>query len=421
MTPARALHFVVRNWPLKLGAIALSVVLYAGLVVAQNARVWPGPIPIEAVKQPAGSFLLNSLGDVTSIRYLAPVDVATSVTSRDFVATADLSNVPVQAGGVPVSVPVTVSSLDPRIQVIGWTPTVTGARLDPVITRVVPVEVERGPVPPGLTASQPTVDRTTVTVRGAASLVQQVAAAVARVSIDASGVNVDSEVDLVAVDARGETVGPLTITPSRVNVKILVAEQLSSRTLPVSPNVTGQPALGYAIRRIEVTPITVTVSGSDATLGALSTISTAAININNRTTDLQANVALQPPNGVTPMGSSTVSVHVVIDPLSGSRSFGAGIVLSNASSGLVYTPSVPDVLVTLAGTQATLDAVDPTTLTASVDVSGLGPGTYTLPVRVRLPTGTTLVAASPAQIEVTVEAPAPAVTPTPTPTPSGGP
>ena len=418
MRPGRAFGFVFGNWPLKLGAIAFSVVLYAGLVVAQNARVWPGPIAIEAVKQPGGTFLLNSLGDVTSIRYLAPVDVATSVTSRDFVATADLSNVPVQAGGVPVSVPVTVSSLDPRIQVIGWTPTVTAARLDPVISRDVPVEVQRGPLPPGLTATQPTVDRTTVTVRGAASLVQQVAAAVARVSIDASGVNVNSEVELVAVDARGETVGPVTITPARVNVQILVGEQLSSRTVPVVPNVTGQPAAGYVVSRVEVTPLTVTVSGSDATLGDLSTISTAAINVNNRTTDLQANAALQLPKGVTSLGASTVAVRVVISPLSGSQSFTAGVVLANAASDLTYTPAVPSVVVTLSGTQATLDNVDPSSLVASVDVSGLGPGTYTLPVRARLPAGTGLVAISPGQVQVTIQALPP---PTPTPVPSVGP
>ncbi len=419
MRPGRALGFIVGNWPLKLGAIGLSIVLYVGLVVAQNARVWPGPIPIDAVKQPAGTYLLNDLGDVTSIRYLAPVDVAASVSTRDFVATADLSNVPVQAGGAPVRVPVTVTSVDPRIQVIGWTPTATFARLDPVISRDVPVVVQRGPVPPGLSASQPTVDRTTVTIRGAASLVQQVASAVARVSIDASGVNVDSEVELVAVDARGEPVGPVTITPARVRVQILVAEQLSSRTVPVAPNVTGQPASGYTVRRIEVTPLTVTVSGSASTLGDLSTVSTAPISVNNRTTSLQTNATLQPPKGVTPLGSTTVSVRVVIEPLSGSQSFSAGVVLAGASPDLGYTLAAPDVLVTLSGTQAALGAVDASALVASVDVSGVGPGTYTLPVRVRLPSGTSLVGISPGQMQVTVQAAT--QPPTPTPAPSVGP
>ena len=42
----RALELVVRNWPLKLAAIVLATLLYAGLVLSQNAQVWPGSVPI---------------------------------------------------------------------------------------------------------------------------------------------------------------------------------------------------------------------------------------------------------------------------------------------------------------------------------------------------------------------------------------
>ena len=79
----RLTGLITHNWPLKVAAVALATVLYAGLALSQNARTWPGRVPIEAVDQPAGAFLLESLGDVTSIRYYAPADVAARISSSD--------------------------------------------------------------------------------------------------------------------------------------------------------------------------------------------------------------------------------------------------------------------------------------------------------------------------------------------------
>ena len=421
---SRALSLLVRNWPLRLGAIALSLVLYAGLVVAQNARVWPGQVPITPIHQPPGTFLLNGLGDVTSIRYLAPVDVQSQVTNSSFIATADLSGVGSYPGGAPVSVPVTVVAPDRRIQVLGWSPPTVVATLDPVITRDVPVRVDRGTVPAGLTAGAPSVDRTTVTVRGASSLVGQISAAVARVSIDASGINVDGNVDLVAVDDKGDPVAPVNLEPATVHVRILVGQQLSSRTVPVVPTVTGTLADGYTVRDVRVDPLTVTVGGTEALIGSLDSIATVPIDVTNRTTDLTTTVALDPPDNVTIDGPAQVTVRVRVIAESGSRSFGAGLLLIGTRSDRSYRLSVPDVLVTLGGTQAALAAVDPASLAATVDVSGLDSGTSTIVVRFQAPPGTTLVAVMPARVVVTVVVPAtptPSPSPTPAPTPSASP
>ena len=54
-TPAamtRILGLVIHNWPLKLGAVALATLLYAGLVISPNAKVFPVSIPIEATGVP---------------------------------------------------------------------------------------------------------------------------------------------------------------------------------------------------------------------------------------------------------------------------------------------------------------------------------------------------------------------------------
>ena len=417
MTASRILRILVRNWPLRLGAIALAVVLYLGLVISQNARTWTGPVPIDAIDQPAGTFLLGSLGDVTSVQYIAPIDVAAQVTSASFVATADLTGVGTQPGGAPVSVPVRVGARDQRIQIVSWEPATVVARLDPVISQQVPVQVERGTVPAGLTAGQATVSPTTVTVRGASSLVSQVAAAEARVAIDPNGSNVDTNVDLVAIDGRGDVISPVEIDPSTAHVTIAVGEQQVNRTVPIVPNVTGQLATGYAVRDVTVTPLTATVSGPATAVGSLDSVSTAPISVAGRNTDLVTSVALQPPKGVTVLGPSKVQVRVRLTVETGSRSFGAGVVLTGARPDRTYTLSVPDVLVTLGGPSSALDVIDPATLYVTISVTGLDSGTFTLPARFSAPTGTTLVAISPSTVQVTITAPTPSPSPSATSSP----
>ena len=58
---SRVLGFLLHNWPLKLAAIALATILYAGLVLSQNARVWPGTVPVQVLNQPPAAFILNEL------------------------------------------------------------------------------------------------------------------------------------------------------------------------------------------------------------------------------------------------------------------------------------------------------------------------------------------------------------------------
>ena len=68
------LGFVVHNWPLKLAAIALATLLYAGLVVSQSPAS-SEPRPDRGVNQPADAVILGNLPPVTRIRYFATGDL----------------------------------------------------------------------------------------------------------------------------------------------------------------------------------------------------------------------------------------------------------------------------------------------------------------------------------------------------------
>ncbi|MFI5292163.1 MAG: YbbR-like domain-containing protein, partial [Candidatus Limnocylindrales bacterium] len=342
----RLTGLITHNWPLKLAAITLATVLYAGLALSQNARVWPGRVPIEAVNQPTGAFLLESLGDVTTIRYYAPADVAGRISSSDFQAVVDLSSVTPVLGGSPVSVPVEVIPLDPRIKVLDYSPDRVAVRLDPVITRTVPITVERGTIPAGLQIGDPVLSSQTAAVRGASSLVQRVETVSARVAIDPTGINVDGEVDLVALDARGDIVAPVDIEPDRVHVTIIVGRETASRSVPVAPDLTGSPETGWSVRSVSVEPLVVTIRGPLDAVTSMTSIATEPIPLAGRTSDLTTTVGLLTPDGIEVVDGGPVRVVVRIVADRGSRSFGVGLLPTGSTAGFSYALSVPDVLVT---------------------------------------------------------------------------
>ena len=404
----RFVGFVFRNWPLKLAAVLLATLLYAGLIVSASAETFPGRIPIQVLNQPGNAFIIGNLDDVTSIRYLAIGTNRPAVTTASFTATIDLAGVPVAAGSPPVSVPVIVRATDPsNIQVIDFSPSRIQVRLDPLVSKSVPVQVDHGTVPAGLDVREPVVSQDSVTVSGPESSVVLVAAAQARVLIQPSGIDINQAVDLVAVDARGDVVPTVELQPSTVRVTIQIGSQLSTRALPVNAILTGTPDSSVAITGVQAAPLLVTVEGESALLSTLVNIDTKPVSIAGATSDVVADVPLDLPPGVTALDVTTVRVTASLRPQIGTRTFQVGVTLFNADSTMSYDVGSGQILVTLGGPLGALDALDGSTLLARVDVAGLGPGTHVVVPEVGLPGNLSLSALSPAELTLVVTPPSP--------------
>ena len=409
----RVAAFLLHNWPLKLGAVLLATVLYAGLVLGSNVRTWKGEIPIDAIRPPAGATLLSDLPPVTEVSYRASLDVG--VLSPDsFSATVDLSRVTATAGGPAQTVPVTLIALDQRVQIVDYYPKQVSVRLDPVTSRQVPVTVDLGTVPQGITVGTPQVDPSTVTLRGASSRVASVSSIVARVTIDASALNIDRTVDLLPIDSNGNQVPNVELDPNVARVRVSVARQLAYRTLPVVPQIVGEPAPGYRITSIAVTPLVVTVSGEEATVTQLESALTAPIDVSGRSSDLDAMVGFALPQGVTVAGSDQVSVSLTIAEETGSQTFRVAVSLVGEQPDLAYAPQTGFVDITLAGPVRLLNEVNAATFTATLDVTGLGVGSFGVVPAFTPPAGLDTVAFDPTQVTVDVSTPGSA-TPTPGP------
>jgi YbbR domain-containing protein len=407
----RILLRLVHNWPLKLAAVGLATLLYGGLVASQSTRVLPNiVIEVQQVGQPSDTFLLNTIDPVTEIRYFAPPDIRPL--SSDFQASIDLGGI--QPGSGPQRVPVRVVSIDDRITVVGIQPSEVTVDLDRLGTKTVDVVVEHEQAPEGLELGEVTSDPTRVEVFGPASVLDRVTAARASVVIQPSGIDVDQDINLVAIDELGEAVGQVELDPRAAHVTIPVFSDRERRTLPVNPVISGDPAAGFEIASVTVDPPTVLVEADADQLAELVRVDTALISMTGVSSDRTVTVALALPTGVLAVGDDRISVSITLRPVTATRTFNAGVRFTGAGRGLSYDVDVDRLLVTIGGSVADLDRLSGIALVADLDVSGLQPGTETVPVTFQLPTGTTLVSVTPSTVQVTVTGT------TPTPTPSGG-
>ena len=410
----RILHRFIHNWPLKLAAVGLATLMYGGLAVSQSTQVYPGVIPVLVVNQPDRTFILTRPEPVTQVRYFAPSGVL--VGTSTFSATVDLSGMtPTKAA---VSVRIEVTSVDGRVRVLGYEPAFASIQLDSLISVVVPVKVEHGTVPDGLTLGDTKVDPPGVVITGPKSVVDQVVAARADVQIQPGGIDVDQDVKLVPVDALGNAVSPVDVTPATARVVIPVFSDRQTRTLPVNAILAGTPAAGFEIASVTVQPLAVAVAGDADQLTQLVRVDTAPVQLTGISSDLTTSVELALPTGIVPVGDSVVVVTIKLRPVTATRTFSAGIRLVGARSDLTYVVAVDHVLVTIGGSVAELDRLSGSSLVVDIDVTGRTSGSADLLATANLSAGTTLVAASPARVRVTVSGPI--VSGSPGPAPSGG-
>ena len=408
----RILALLVHNWPLKLAALGLATLLYGGLVVSQSTQTLPNVvIPISTVGEPADSFLLTSIDPVTEIRYFAPP--GTRLLSSDFEASIDLSGI--QPGSGPQRVPVRVVSTDTRIRIVGVQPAEVTVNLDRIDRKQVGVVIEHDPAPNGLELGDESAEPDTVEVFGPASVVERVVAARASVIIQESGIDVDQDVELVPVDELGEAVPQVNLEPRTSRIIIPVFSDRETRTLPINPVVTGDPAAGFEIASVTVEPPVMLVEGDADQLAELVSVDTHQIPMTGVSSDRTVTVGLDLATGVLAVGDDQVRVTIAIRPVTATRSFSAGFRLIGAGRGLSYAVDADRVLVTIGGSVADLDRLSGTAIVVDVNVAGLQPGVEIVTVTMDLPTGTTLVSASPSSVTVTITA----TTPSPSPTASG--
>jgi len=401
--------WLVRNWALKLGALALATVLYTGLVFSGSFTelVFPG-VPVTALAQPDGSYLLSQQLGTVDIRYRIASNATASVTADSFAVTVDLAGYDMSQAPQLQALKINVRPVSDGITVLSSFPNSVSVAIDRLDVAQVRVAVDSGQVPTGLEIGAPQLSAQQVTASGPASRVHRVDRALAVVRIDPSGIDCCGQVNLVPVDIDGRRVESVELTPSAVRVQIDVSTVESSRTVPIRPLLTGAPAAGFEVGTVTADPAVITLRGAPEVLAAIGEVVTEPISLSGTNTTLRATGTLVLPTGVqlADPAAAQPTILVQIRETIATRTLVLGLVCSGAPSGSACLPRIQQVAVTVRGTVSKLDALDAGNLTPVLNVAGLGPGDHLVQPTLTLPAGVTQLTISPISVTVTIVPPA---------------
>lgn len=350
---------------------------------------------------------------------LRPVDIR---------VVADLSNLGPGDHLVPINVQPTRSNLSFSVPAGGIKPSAVSIRIESVETVTVPIRLEIVGSPPfSFERGDPEIRYNgnlieTVTVSGPQSRVVRVTGGRTVANIAQLRASYVAPLNLTPVDNNNQPVEGVQVQPATVTVVIPINPVVGLRLVPVSPIIIGTPAPGFAVTDIKVDPPLITLTGSSGPLDAINLLQTEAIDIANARETVVRIVPLIIPTGTSPAQGESNAVRVTVEITPITLPFQirlpVEVVIDGLESGFLVTVSPTAVEITFAGTSTQLNALAATPLEATINVSGLAPGTYQFPVQPLLPAGVSIVGEAPTVTVVIIPEPTPTPTPLPSPEPS---
>lgn len=193
------------------------------------------------------------------------------------------------------------------------------------------------------------------------------------------------QIQLIRRDPTDE--GKYEIRLDRRELTVTLEEKLT-RSVVVSPSLTGFPSAGYELSHYFVSPASVSVTGPKSMVTQVDAVRTEEIDLSGRSEDFTVPTRLIRPSSVlTIPGGETVEFHAVIKPsVVVEKLQDVAIVVAELDPELVLLSPLPPASLTAQGLQLDFGALKPGEINLMVDCSGVEePGLFTLPLSVNVP------------------------------------
>jgi len=372
-----------KNLPSLISAIALAVVVWILAVTSTDPvekRNFGRVVPIELFGLDPSLVITSEVPEQITLTLSAPVSTWESeLTSSNSVrAVVDLSGLIAGDHSAPVNLQIDAQP----VKVETYTPDVIEIKIEEIYSESFNINLLQ-PSSPGIgyEAGNPTLNKTTATVNGPASLVDQVVEIQAVLDISQAKENIDTDLILKAIDENGLTVSGISISPEEVNVQMEITQRGGYRNVTVKVVTIGQIESGYRLTNISSNPLVVTVFSTDSELvnDLPGFIETQPLNLSDANDDMVVSLPLDLPSGVTVVGESTIKVSVSIAPIQGS------ITLTNLpietleldpELSAILSPDRVDMI--LSGPIPTLDELITGNVRIFIDLTDFEEGTYQL-------------------------------------------
>lgn len=388
-------------------AFFLAIVVWVSAVMSNDpavTRTMSQPVPLEIIGQDNQLVMRETPPSGVSVTLKAPQSVWDRIMSQPGLVHAwlDLSGLSEGEHTLPINVRVGVTPY----QVIRIVPDQYVVTLEKLASKTMPVDVvvigepslgyRKGPL--YLSPNQ-------VTISGAKSLVELVVKVQAEMNINGMSESQRRVLNLKLLDANGLEVKGLQILPDSVTVNQSISLLGGYRNVVVKVATTGEPAEGYWLTNITVSPPNVTVFSTNPQLvdQLPGYVETETVDLSGLNDDVDIRVGIKLPSGVDLAGEESVLVRLNIAALEGSLPITLPIDIIGLSPNYVaeISPNTVDVLIS--GPLPILKALKTGNVRVVVDLSGRTPGTYQVtPVVDLLPVQLKVASILPENISVTI-------------------
>lgn len=189
------------------------------------------------------------------------------------------------------------------------------------------------------------------------------------------------------------------INPSYITIE---AEKVVKKTVKLSANIQGEPAINHHIESVEVVPSSVEIMGGESEAKPLNSLRTAAVNIDGAKSDVRKEVPIDTlGRKIIPARKEPVIVLVEIRENTKRlelRNVAVGVI--NAGQGTSVSPA--RVNLGIEGPISIIESLKERGVKATVDAGGLEPGKHKAKINVALPRDTTLLYSIPKSVTLSV-------------------
>ncbi len=298
------------NWVAKIICLVIAVVLWLFIMNDQNPVIEGRyTVPVVTTGLPS-SLVASGVPDTVTLHLRMQRNTMLGLRESELYAGVDLSEA--EPGEYPHQ---TIRvMLPPGVELIEQTPAEFTLRVENFVLRTLPVSVHIvGKPVAGYEAKVEESVPDTVTVSGASGALDRIAAVTATVSVDGQQQSFQTVAPTEARDQDGNIVSEVNVAPANILVKVKLAGAEGRAELPLAVPIVGQPAVGYRVAGVTVTPARVALQAAPEAVQEQTEWSLPPLSVSDATQDVVTQVPIPVPAGgtVTP---EVAEVHVRIVP-----------------------------------------------------------------------------------------------------------
>ena len=341
----------------------IPVVLQNKEILTERGLMVVGDLPTVTLVLKGNRTTLNELNE-------ANINVITNVANIEKAGTHQLT--------YQISYPGNVS--DNEISVQKSSSDFIKLQIENRINKTVPVVVDDGDtaVPPGFILGSTQLDKTDIEIAGPAPVVNQITQAIIRVDLNNQTKTLVGEYQYTLCDKAGEPVDAEKVSTDTEKVNLMIKiERLKEIALHLGVEYGGGANESNTV--ITMSQTALQVSGSDALLENVSSpLDLGTIKLDEIDKDTVLTIPIPNlPEGVTNRtGVDEVTVEIKFNNLVKKEFIVTNIAPVNVAAGLNVGISQKQLKVVMRGSQELIDLLTPADISATVDLSGVKPGTY---------------------------------------------